>query len=64
MIRGNDEDDLVKDEFDKPKNNGVTTFQEINEWMARSDAELVLFKQMDDEMGIMEGKEQKIEEIL
>ena len=32
--------------------------------MARSEEELTLFTQMDDEMGIREGKEEKLKEIL
>jgi hypothetical protein len=42
LIRGNDEEDPV-DVVDKPKNNGITSYQEINEWMARSDKEMILF---------------------
>jgi SNF2 family DNA or RNA helicase len=37
LIRGADEDD--KEMIDKPvaKNDGITSYQQINEWMARSE---------------------------
>jgi hypothetical protein len=61
LIRRNDEDD---DKSEEEKETEIPTFEQINEMLARSDDEYILFNKMDREMYEREGRTKKMEEVI
>lgn len=60
LIRKNDDDD----EKSENEESEIPTFEQINEMLARSPEEIELFNKMDQEMGVREGREERMLEII
>ena len=60
LIRKNDDDDDKSED----KESEIPNFEMINEMLARSEDEIVLFNKMDQEMGEREGKEERMKDIM
>ena len=59
-------EELIRQNLDEDENENeseIPSFVQINEMLARSEAELELFNKMDADMAIKEGKEARMEEI-
>lgn len=63
LIRVNDEEEENEDEMLAEKETEIPTDEQINVMIARSEEELEHFNQMDREMYLREGKEERMEEI-